>query len=317
MRYFVVTDIFGAYDGLIGVLNQAGFDKENPEHSLISLGNLLDFGNKPKECLEYIMSIPSDRRILIQGSHEIAMVEALTRGGFTDTDRNNGLITAARLLSGADTDESAFQYIKEYQLLKDYINQLQPYYETEGAVYVSGWIPCYHIKHLYDDKYFYLYERKWREASKEAWEYATKLNGMEAWDAGITEFDKTIICGNYPAPWGHYNLHHEGGDFVPTVGCNCPECVALRDDGAVVITEEKPKPIYDPFQDNGIVNLNGCGIYGGIINTIMWDDTPVAGMPVKKYVPESDTNPMIHDNNSDENFESAPIKIKLKGQSKS
>lgn len=282
MQYYVVTDIYASYEGLTGVLENAGFDKSNPEHSLISLGNLLDFGSAPRETLEYVMSVPADHRILIQGQHEVDMIKAINRGSFVDNDRNNGLPNTVKQFTGKD-DEEGLLLFKDDPLIKEYLEVLQPYYETENGIFVSGWIPCYHFKHIYDDKYKYIFERRWRDATDEAWEDATRLNGMEAWDEAVYEFDKTIICGNYPAPWGHYNLHHEGGEFVATAGCNCPGCIALREDMAVVI-DDKPKldPIYAPFQDNGIINLNGCSLYGGVANAIIWRDEPLDNMPIRK-----------------------------------
>lgn len=283
MIYFIVTDIFGAYDALTGVLDMAKFEKDNPNHTLVSLGNLLDFGPNPKECLEYIMSIEPSRRILIQGSHEVDMRAAIERGNFIDTDTNNGLISMVKNLTGTTDEDVLMGLLKDNQLIKDYLDVLQPYYETENAIFVSGWIPCYHFKHIYDDKYNYLFERRWRDATDQAWEDATRLNGMEAWNKGIYDQKKTIICGNYPAPWGHYNLHGKGGDFAATGGCNCPGCVALRDDMAVVMNDpaSQEPPIYDPFYDTGIIGLNGCVLYGGMANTITWDDEPIEGMPVK------------------------------------
>ena len=40
MRYFVVTDVHGFYDEMIEALDIAGFDPNNENHWLISLGDV-------------------------------------------------------------------------------------------------------------------------------------------------------------------------------------------------------------------------------------------------------------------------------------
>ena len=59
MKYFIFSDVHGFYDELMLALNNAGFDKDNPEHIIISLGDLLDRGPKPLQCLQFVNSIPN------------------------------------------------------------------------------------------------------------------------------------------------------------------------------------------------------------------------------------------------------------------
>ena len=51
MKYFVFSDVHGFYDLLIGKLNSEGFDINNPNHMLISLGDNFDRG--PQNYLVY------------------------------------------------------------------------------------------------------------------------------------------------------------------------------------------------------------------------------------------------------------------------
>ena len=79
-KYFVVTDVHGFYDEMRAALDRAGFDLTNPNHILVSLGDLLDRGRQPKECLEFVLGIPENRRILIRGNHEDLMWEMVASG---------------------------------------------------------------------------------------------------------------------------------------------------------------------------------------------------------------------------------------------
>ena len=73
MKYFITADVHGYFSILESALNSAGFDRNNSEHFFVSLGDLLDRGPEPRECLQFVNSL--DRKILIRGNHEDLMEE--------------------------------------------------------------------------------------------------------------------------------------------------------------------------------------------------------------------------------------------------
>ena len=79
-KYFIVADIHSFYTEMIKALEEKGWDINNPDHIFVSLGDLLDRGNEPMECLKFVNSIPRDRKILIRGNHEDLIEECLDRG---------------------------------------------------------------------------------------------------------------------------------------------------------------------------------------------------------------------------------------------
>lgn len=89
-KYFIVTDIHSFYDEMIKALNTAGFDINNPEHIFVSLGDLLDRGEKPLQCLQFVNNLPDDRKILIRGNHEDLIEAAIARKDFKSNDYSNG-----------------------------------------------------------------------------------------------------------------------------------------------------------------------------------------------------------------------------------
>ena len=105
-KYFVITDVHGFYDQMIEALNNAGFDKDNPEHILVSCGDLFDRGKKPRECLEYLMSIPKDRRVFVCGNHEDNLMDLISGSKMLDSaDVSNGTVGTVLMLNGESLQE--------------------------------------------------------------------------------------------------------------------------------------------------------------------------------------------------------------------
>ena len=71
--YFVVSDVHSFYNEMMYALVKAGFDKDNKNHIFVSLGDLLDRGPDAVKCLEFVNSLPVERKILIKGNHERLM----------------------------------------------------------------------------------------------------------------------------------------------------------------------------------------------------------------------------------------------------
>ena len=237
-KYFVVADVHGFYNEMIKALNENGFDINNPDHIFISLGDLLDRGRQPKECLNFVNNLPDDRKILICGNHEDLLNETIKVGYFDNYDYSNG--TAQTILdlydssteSGYIAEQTLTDFIAKFEPWLTYWNSLVNYAEIEDKIFVHGWIPS-----------FYAYgklnvEKDWKNGD---WDRAKWLNGMGAWNDGAKLDDKTIYCGHWHTEWGHTNLHNK---------------------------EEK---IFDPFIDDGIVALDACTVLSKKCNCITFE----------------------------------------------
>lgn len=269
MKYYIVSDVHSYYDDLQAVLAQTDFDITNPDHIFVSIGNMLDRGAQPKECLEFLNKIPDDRKILIQGNYDISMNEAFKRGGFVEEDRNNGAIDTAKLITGEESDDAAFDALRANPLFLAYINSLIPYYETENCIFISGWIPCYRIDYYTREGEFYVMEHDWRNVQERQWLESAWYNGMKAWNYGVKERAKTIICGGFPAAWGNYHLHNDGGDLESF------------NEGENFKGSDKLAPNSSPFVDDGIVCLDGGISYSMQINCIIVEDEPLESFEPK------------------------------------
>ena len=65
MRKFVIGDIHGCYDELMELIEMIGLTDED---WLISLGDIVDRGNKSKEVYEYFLNRPNS--LVLMGNHE-------------------------------------------------------------------------------------------------------------------------------------------------------------------------------------------------------------------------------------------------------
>lgn len=70
-KYFVFSDVHGDYDALMAALSGRGFDEENDNHILISLGDLWDRGEQNFEVAEFAIKFwKLGRMMSILGNHD-------------------------------------------------------------------------------------------------------------------------------------------------------------------------------------------------------------------------------------------------------
>ena len=140
----------------------------------------------------------------------------------------------------------------------DYINRkCVNYFEIGDYIFVHGWIPC---KESYFDRNLacnrMLYIEDWRNALPGAWYSARWQNGMEAWHQGVIEPNKTIFCGHLHCSYGWSWLRQERKEF-PNKG-----------------TKDWEKS-FEPFIDDGIIALDACTAYSGIVNMVVLEESYV------------------------------------------
>jgi len=258
--YFVFSDVHGFYLEWQDALLKAGFDENNPEHILISCGDLLDRGRYPMDCLRYINRFHRcGRAICIRGNHEDLLEEVFKRKEFLRHDYSNGTAqTCVDMVWMCSFDKSA-NLIERASLnedYKEYSNNLVDYYELGNYIFVHGWIPCQQLFDEttdYDGKY--LYEENWKDGS---WSEARWTNGMKAWSDGVKIPNKTIVCGHYHTSWGHRYIDNTSKEF------------AYSDD-----KEEIDKIDFSPFVKDGIIALDACTAYSGKVNVYVIEEDKI------------------------------------------
>lgn len=244
MKYFIVSDVHSYFDIMKEALDRAGFDKDSPEHIFVSLGDLLDRGRQPRECLQFVNSL--ERKILIRGNHEDLMEEMIAIRYPRSHDLSNGTWYSAVDLTKKDNVIDVFESMKKDKDYNDYISSTVDYYEIKTSIFVHGWIPCFYWESFNGYRHDWSKNTDWRNTSD--WKPYRWLNGMEAWKNGIIEKNKTIFCGHWHTSFGNYRYHQSGDcEFGNTAD-------------------------FGPFIDTGIVALDACTAYSKKINVFVLEE---------------------------------------------
>lgn len=253
MNYFVVSDVHGFYSYMKEALDQAGYDPTNENHFFISCGDLFDRGNQANECLDYVMSLPKDRRVFVDGNHEDLLIDLLTKQrGYADYDISNGTLdTIVQLAHKEDIYDFIFNTdvilnsLSKNEKLCTYLMELKDYYETKKYIFVHGWIPC--------DEYSLKVYPDWRQAEEIDWDTARWANGFFEWEKGMKDEKKTIVCGHWHTAYAHAKFHNKGVDIRYANGdySNC---------------------CFDIFEDDGIIGLDACTVVSHKVNVLVIEE---------------------------------------------
>ena len=251
---FCLSDVHSFYKEMIESLDRFGYDINNPDHILIHCGDLLDRGPQPLECLKFVNSIPKNNKILIRGNHEDLLENIFSRGYFCWHDIHNGTVETVYNISNMDISKDIFidylaikQCSKNQELIK-YYESLVDYFEINNYIFVHGWIPI-NTKYKIHIDYKSRNNGEWKYGD---WASARWFNGMEKWSQGEILDGKTIVCGHWDTAWGHHNLHNLGLEIGEEYYEN------EVDTNRVVH--------FEPFIDEGIVALDACTVYSGLVN---------------------------------------------------
>lgn len=267
MKWFIFADVHGYYEELMNALMKKGFEIDNPNHGIISLGDLLDRGPDAVKCLQFVNNLPFNRKILIIGNHEDLMLTAMVRQCFVTQDYHNGTADTAYQISDYLIDQTAgkdwdlyssneaetLKMVADSKLWRDYILNTVDYAEIGNNVFVHGWIPTI-VEHTCDGYRIYNPVKDWRNS--DLWYSARWINGMDAWNNGIRLEGKTIWCGHWHTSWGHAHLHNDGVEFLKKV-----ETYYTDEKGVV-----HPYAKFTTFEDDGIMALDACTAYSGFVN---------------------------------------------------
>jgi serine/threonine protein phosphatase 1 len=191
-KYFLFSDVHAMYDKLMTALLDAGFEIDNPNHIVVSLGDMLDRGDQGHEVILFLESMIKRERILgVIGNHDMFLLD-LMHGDYQNTFFNiqyNGFDKTVDLVNkpeyygiynSANTfKEVAYEFDKRYYSYVRWLESLPHYLEFDNHVLVHGAIN------------FYLND--WRNTTKHfaVWSYQSRV-------VIPLYFEKTIIVGHEP-----------------------------------------------------------------------------------------------------------------------
>ena len=251
MKYFACSDIHGFFNEWQSALNSAGFNKKDPNHKIIICGDLLDRGFQAVKTQEFVKDLfERDKVIYIKGNHEYLinkMIKEIQKDNMIYSYHfNNGTVSTACQLTGINVSDigwtiSSSDFVAQLKntiYIKELISKCVNYFEVANLIFVHGWIPSNKAE----------FNKNWRNSNKKDWEEASWHNGMKlAVELGITEPNKTIICGHWHTSYGHKWLHND--------------CNSEFGDGA----------FFEPFYDKGIIAIDGCVAHSKKINVVTFE----------------------------------------------
>lgn len=247
MTFYVISDIHSYYEQMINALNEAGFDKRNPDHTLVVCGDAFDRGSQAFETLEYLNSL--ERKVLIKGNHDDMLLELLKRKVPSLIDDRNGTLSTVYQL-GYDTDIKTFEKFcdKAYERFKPFYDSMVDYFETENYIFVHSWIPLIRQDTLpkhYTRKRKWAFNEDWRNAFEDSWDDARWGNPYELASQGFKP-DKTVVFGHWHTSWPR--AHYEGKD------------------------EFGENADFSIYYGDGYIGIDACTAHSGKVNVLVIED---------------------------------------------
>lgn len=198
-KIFAVSDIHGCFTELKAALDEAGFQRNNPDHLLVCCGDYFDRGTENLAVLKYFDCL--ENKVLLRGNHEDMLLEVLRTGRMKDHNYLNGTDMTIQELFGkycispVDGRIDFSGKTRMLDRLESFILETKDYFETEKYVFVHGWLPT--IKR--DDTV--AIDPNWRDASKEKWEAARWTKWTDMYGVCPMLQGKTIVCGHVPSAY--------------------------------------------------------------------------------------------------------------------
>ena len=274
-KIFVCSDIHGYYTILINALREKGFERENPDHVLMLLGDAFDRGSEAVLLLSFLLELKkAGRLIFIKGNHTLLMLDCLKKikeykkpqglhhysNGTIGTicQLTNDINITYKLLRWDELTNSEIAKINAAMkpwknLIKDALN----YYETEKYVFVHGWIP---VKTIREETYFHneeiAYIPDWRDLPEDSplWDKATWVGYPLAQENNCYEPGKIIVCGHWHS--SDYNSIKDGTEPFPPRSS----------------TDSDWKHVFRPAVDEHFIAIDACTAYSGLINILVFEE---------------------------------------------
>ena len=251
-KYFIVSDVHGFYNELKSALKKAGFKKTDPNHILISCGDIFDRGPDSVKVYKFLKSLPRERRILIRGNHEELLRRAINRGFFYEHDYHNGTLGTIMQFTGAEfydcveDPQTVCEKFKENGILEWIAsNEWQNYTEIGNYIFVHSWIPVNILDdtNIYDAKESTPISMRpdWREAADSEWEEATWGCPWAMAKKGLVPHGSTIVCGHWSA---HDFPRHLDNDLTDYPNDNI-------------------------YRGHGCIALDACTVLSGFVNVLV------------------------------------------------
>lgn len=267
MKYFVFADVHGFYSILKNELDNAGFDVNNEDHMLISIGDNFDRGPENYEMFLFLKEMKEKNKIiLIKGNHEDLFMDMLRKGypqshDYTNRTYDTLLQFYRKYFNITDEEAEPSNWIEIYYKLKedgffDLIYDMKDYHETNKYVFTHGFIP---VSGIYNPFYNEncKYKINWRDSSSQEFKESRWYNGIEmSMKYNINEQNKKIVVGHFHSSYG--NVRKALGKGLPKAKYKEYEFSEFE--------------YFKPYEDDNIIAIDSCVAFTKRINVIILED---------------------------------------------
>lgn len=232
MKYFVFSDCHGDYTALINGLGEAGYNPNDPNHTLLGLGDYFGRAQINESDSRFIFNyfrspIHANAPILLKGNHELILENMIMRKYPTYTDIYNGEHNTIASIAQVEFEKTLYDpSIFLLDSIKEFDNWLRslPYYlETDNYYFTHAWLP---------DNYNTATEEEWHE-----WIWANTYNEAEYFRTKSFRFPKTCFLGHWRA--ADFNPTHEDGNYYDeTVNIHFMDCCTVLSNKVDVVVVE-------------------------------------------------------------------------------
>lgn len=250
MKFFVVSDVHSYYTPLKKALDAAGFDRDNPEHWLISCGDALDRGDESEEVLHFLMLL--ERKILVKGNHDLLLEDLCMREFPCSHDFHNGTVKTVKDL-GSARDDYPFDECcqRTWNKTAAYRASLVNYFETENYIFVHSRIPVLNkdglpTRHIYSRSFEF--NPEWRQSGQEEWNSAMWGNPFAMAECGLNQTGKIIVAGHWHCSTGW-----------------------AKEEGRSEFGEDARWDIYKD-EENKVIFIDKCTVHTGEVNVLVLED---------------------------------------------
>ena len=255
MKLFVVSDLHSFYTATKKALDAAGFDKNNPDHWLISCGDAFDRGPESEELLHFLMSL--ERKILVKGNHDLLLKECCNREFPYSYDISNGTVRTINDIGGGGGGYCFDKCCENtWNRTAAYRASLVNYFETKHFIFTHSWVSCQCLDDLpnhYAKNRQFEYDPDWRNADRNSWEQAMWGNPFEKAAAGLNKTSKWLVVGHWHCSTGW-----------------------AKKEGRSEFGEDARWDIYKD-EENKVIFIDKCTAHTGKVNVLVIEDDFIDG----------------------------------------
>jgi serine/threonine protein phosphatase 1 len=245
-KYFAFSDVHGEFSALLASLDKVGFEQDNEDHILLSLGDNFDRGNENAQVLEFLLKFwKADRLMMIKGNHDDMLITFLT-------GKDDGLFNSIHnmmdytLQNLSRLDIQKFIYTHPQVIIdkiKEYYPELIEFYnDAKDIIEIENYIIT-HAGYSHTNKY-----NTWEEPIWEIDNWANTPNFIRFFpDSTQYQKDKIYV-------FGHWHTFRLRWDFQEK---------KYDETGTILLKN------YHIFQHENFIGLDACTNLSNFVNILI------------------------------------------------